>query len=120
MAAASPLAAIISMKIQVDAVIPDEKLTKYLLVPRPWDDKSRYLGQAGFPSANFEDLRAAIRAATATSEAVSDGGNEYGEFLRVECLLHGPNGLPLPVVLIWLRWYVDGTIHFVTLKPNRG
>jgi hypothetical protein len=108
------------MKIPVDAVIPDEKLTKYLLIPRPWDDKSRYLGQAGFSLANFEELRVAILAATATSEAISDGDNEYGEFLRVECHLVGPNGMSLPVVLIWLKWYLDGTIHFVTLKPNRG
>ena len=31
------------MKIPDDAVIPVEKLRKYLLVPRPWDDKSRFL-----------------------------------------------------------------------------
>ena len=50
------------MKIPEDAVIPVEKLTKYLLVPRPWDDKSRFLAQAGFDQSNPDALMAAIRA----------------------------------------------------------
>ena len=26
----------------------------------------------------------------------------------------------LPVVLIWLQWAIDGSVHFVTLKPKKG
>ena len=40
------------MHIPPDAEIAIEKLTRYLLVPRPLDDKSKFLGQAGFTSAN--------------------------------------------------------------------
>jgi len=36
------------MRIPPDAVIDERKLTDYLLVPRPWDDKSAFLRQAGF------------------------------------------------------------------------
>jgi hypothetical protein len=36
------------VKILEDAVIPEEKLTRYLLVPRIKDDKSKFLAQAGF------------------------------------------------------------------------
>ena len=36
------------MKIPEDAIIPMEKLTAYLLLPRPGDDKSKFLAQAGF------------------------------------------------------------------------
>ena len=47
------------MKIPDDAVIPVEKLTKYLLVLCPWDDKSRFLAQAGFDQSNPDVLMAA-------------------------------------------------------------
>ncbi|MBD2204797.1 hypothetical protein H6G33_13520 [Calothrix sp. FACHB-1219] len=36
------------MKIPPDAIIADEKITRYLLVPREQDDKSKFLAQAGF------------------------------------------------------------------------
>ncbi len=38
------------MKIPSDAIIPDEKLTRYLLVPKARNDKSKFLAQAGFTS----------------------------------------------------------------------
>ena len=30
-----------------------------------------------------------------------------------------PRRRPPSVVLIWLRWHVDGSVHFVTLKPRK-
>ena len=107
------------MRVPDDAVIPEEKLTRYLLVPRPWDDKSKFLAQAGFTQDNPGDLMAALRRLAADSEAVDDGTNEYGTFYRVEGELVGPGGRPLAVVAVWLRWASDGTFHFVTLKPWR-
>jgi len=41
-----------TVKIPTDAVIPMEKLTHYLLVFREWDDKSKFLAQAGFTQEN--------------------------------------------------------------------
>lgn len=41
------------MRIPPDAVIDEAKFTRYLLVPRPWDDKSGYLRQAGFALENW-------------------------------------------------------------------
>jgi len=40
------------MRIPPDAVIDETKFTHYLLAPRPWDDKSGYLRQAGFDLQN--------------------------------------------------------------------
>jgi hypothetical protein len=107
------------MRIPADAIIPREKLTRYLLVPRPWDDKSRFLGQAGFSLTDPDTLDEAIRRVAANFDAVEDGTNYYGTFFRVEGDLDGPNGRTLHVVLIWLQWKLDGTFHFVTLKPRR-
>lgn len=43
------------MKIPVDAIISNDKLTQYLLVPRQKNDKSGFLAQAGFTMENPED-----------------------------------------------------------------
>ena len=107
------------MKISSDAIIPEEKLTRYLLVPKPQDDKSKFLAQAGFTQDNPADLLSAIRQLTELVEAVKDGSNEYGIFYRVEGDLQGVNERNLAVVTIWLRWHLDGKFRFVTLKPKR-
>jgi hypothetical protein len=107
------------MKIPDEAIIPVEKLTAYLLVTRPRDDKSRFLAQAGFHQNDPDALLVALRRLAAAVEAVEDGVNEYGTFYRVEGELTGPTGHSLRVVTIWLRWSLDGSMHFVTLKPLR-
>ncbi len=107
------------MRIPADAIISHEKLTNYLLKPRPWDDKSKFLAQAGFSHNNPAALQDAIRRTSGYFDAIEDGTNDYGTFFRIEGLLHGPTGRPLQVVLIWLQWELDGTFHFVTLKPQR-
>ncbi len=107
------------MKIPPDAKIPIQKITEYLLIPREWDDKSKFLAQAGFLRDNPELLSWAIRKLAADVDAVEDGTSEYGVFLRVEGELQGPNGRSLQVVTIWLRWHVDGQVRFVTLKPRK-
>jgi hypothetical protein len=91
------------VKIPDNAVIPEEKLTRYLLVPRLRDDKSQYLAQAGFTQANSEDLLTAIRQLIATNQAVEDEINEYGVFYLVEGNLQGINNRNLPVVTVWLQ-----------------
>ncbi|MGC1722028.1 MAG: DUF6883 domain-containing protein [Isosphaeraceae bacterium] len=108
------------MKIPEDAVIPVEKLTKYLLVPRPWDDKSRFLAQAGLDQSNPDALMAAIRALAIRAEGSEDESNEYGTFYRLEGSLVGPGGQSLAVVTVWMRWHADRSFHFVTLKPWRN
>ena len=106
------------MRIPVDATIAWEKLTLYLLVAKPKNDKSRFLAQAGFTLANPEALEAAIRQVIADNEAVFDRENEYGTFYQVRGNLQGPDGI-LTVVTIWLLQDVNGEFRFVTLKPAR-
>jgi len=110
----------IAMHIPDDAIIPQEKITNYLLAPRPWDDKSKFLARAGFMADDPVALERAIRRMTEQHEASNDGENDYGTFFRIVGELEGPNGLTLPVVLIWLQWKLDDTCHFVTLKPYRS
>jgi uncharacterized protein DUF6883 len=107
-------------KIPANAIIATSKPTDYLLLPRPSDDKSKFLGQAGFHRDSPKLLESAIRQLAANTAAVDDGMNEYGMFWRVDEALLGPNGVTLDVAAIWLERRVDGSFHFVTLKPRRN
>lgn len=108
------------MKIPPDAIIPESKLTRYLLIWREEDDKSKFLAQAGFTIDNPQDLESAIRHLLATNDAAEDGSNQFGDFYRVEGDLIGVNGRILGVVTIWIvKSSVDDVFRFVTLKPGR-
>ena len=106
------------MKLQGNIVIPDAKLTQYLLVPRQEDDKSKFLAQAGFTQDNPEQLKQAILTLIQTNDAISDRQDKYGTYYRVEGDLIGSNRT-LVVVTVWIERTQDGTIQFVTLKPKR-
>jgi hypothetical protein len=102
------------------AIIPREKLTKYLLVYQPESDKSQFLAQAGFTQDNPEVLDAAIRDLLKTNDAVFDTHNRFGDMYRVEGTLKGVNDHDLLVVTVWImRTEEEGLYRFVTLKPWR-
>ncbi|MBW4555625.1 MAG: hypothetical protein KME59_06760 [Trichormus sp. ATA11-4-KO1] len=107
------------MKIPPDAIIADEKITRYLLVPREQDDQSKFLAQAGFTQDNPELLKVAIRQLADSTEAIQDRDNEYGVFYRVTGELIGVNQRNLAVITVWLQRAVDGKFQFITLKPNK-
>ncbi len=101
-----------------DVVIPSEKLTRYLLIPRVRNDKSKFLGQAGFTTENPAVLEQAIRDLIARNDVVQERENRYGIFYRVSGELVGPSGI-LSVVTIWIVRAIDGKFRFVTLKPDK-
>jgi hypothetical protein len=106
------------VRIPEDLVIPDSKITQYLLVLKARNDKSRFLAQAGFTEENPEALKLAIQRQAADKEAIEQKSNEYGTFYQVEGELFGVNGVSLSVITIWLQRLIDGKFQFVTLKPN--
>lgn len=106
------------MKIPADAIIPVEKLTEYLLISKPRNDKSRFLAQAGFTSENPDLLETAIRQLISKNEAIPDRQDQYGQFYRVEGNLIGPSDI-LETVTVWLERLHDGEFRFITLKPAR-
>ncbi len=105
------------MRIPETAIIPDDKITRYLLVQKARNDKSKFLAKAGFTVENPERLKVAIQSLIKIVEAIEDGDNEYGTFYRATGELIGVNDVVLSVVTIWLRRQVDGKFQFVTLKP---
>jgi hypothetical protein len=106
------------VRIPEDLIIPDTKITQYLLVPKARNDKSRFLAQAGFTQENPEALRLAIQMQAMDKEAIEEKSNEYGTFYQVEGDLIGVNGVSLSVVTVWLQRQIDAKFQFVTLKPN--
>ncbi|MDB9412051.1 HEAT repeat domain-containing protein [Microcystis aeruginosa CS-567/02] len=101
------------------SLIPDAKITNYLLKLRPKDDKSKYLARAGFTLANPDALKSALIQLIQTNPAIEDLINEYGTFYRVEGELIGSNQVRLSVVTIWLKRNLDHQFQFITLKPRK-
>ena len=101
-----------------DIVIPSEKLTEYLLVPRMRNDKSKFLSQAGFTTENPAILEQAIRDLIIRNYAVQERESRYGILYRVSGELVGPSDI-LSVVTIWIVLAGDGKFRFVTLKPDK-
>jgi hypothetical protein len=106
------------MKLQGDILIPDAKLTQYLLAYRDHDDKSKWLAQVGFTQNNPDRLAASLLELIQTYDAVEDRSNKYGTFYRVEGNLRGLSG-DLAVIAIWLKRTQDQIIQFITLKPKK-
>jgi len=107
------------VRIPEDLIIPDTKITHYLLVQKARNDKSKFLAQAGFTRENSQALKAAIQEQAVARDAVEDRSNEYGTFYQVEGDLVGANGVNLSVVTVWLQRQIDGKFQFVTLKPRK-
>ena len=95
------------MKIPDDAVIPDGKITNYLLVLKAKDDKSQFLAQAGFTQNNPDLLKSAIRELANNVEAIPDIQNEYGQFFLVIGEITGLGDRQLSVTTVWLQREID-------------
>ncbi|WP_017306929.1 DUF6883 domain-containing protein [Spirulina subsalsa] len=106
------------MQLPENVIIPDAKLTQYLLVFREQDDKSKFLQKAGFTQENSEALKNALLQLVKTQEAIEDTQNEYGTFYRIEGKLEGETGT-INVTTIWLQRAKDSQFQFITLKPKK-
>lgn len=107
------------MKIPADAIISEEKFTRYLLVKREFDDKSRFLAIAGFTLNNYLLLIDGIRRLVSENNAVKIRTDDYGTFFKTTGFIYGQTGLKINVSTIWIQRKVDGLFQFVTLIPVR-
>src|SRR5438105_2609986 len=89
------------MVIPKDALIPDTKIRDYLFRPQLKDDKSKFLGLAGYNIADFRKLIEDIRAQLLPGEATFQERTVGGEIYRLRGVLTGPNGYDLHVRTIW-------------------
>lgn len=101
-----------------DTVIAEEKLTKYLLVPLPKDDKSKFLTQAGYTLDNWQQLKQDLRVQVLSQPAELIETNRYGRKYAIRACLRGVNGIELNILTIWML--TNDTTRFVTLVPDKG
>lgn len=108
------------MKLSRDAVIATTKPTRYLLVWREVDDKSKFLSRAGYGQENWQQLEADLRSQILTLEAVpSNEPNRFGDVYEIRGILQGANGVNLSVVTIWMIEYETQQTQFITLYPDK-
>jgi len=108
------------MKLSRDAIIAEANLTKYLLVWREADDKSKFLAQAGYTLDNWRRLEADLREQILPLEALpSDEPNRFGDVYEIRGVLRGVNGVDLAVVTIWMIEYETQATKLITLYPDK-
>ncbi|OIN56816.1 DUF6883 domain-containing protein [Arsenicibacter rosenii] len=107
------------MRLPPPYLITESKLTGYLLKFRDQDDKSNYLGQAGYTLDNWELLLADLLRLVETNDAVLDKPSVYGQSYQVIGELTGPTGRKLSVKTIWMLDIDEEKTKFITLYPNK-
>jgi hypothetical protein len=100
------------------AIIAEEKLTRYLLVPLSADDKSKFLSQAGYTVENWQQFESDLRSQILTQPAELVETNHYGKKYCIRASLRGRNGVELKTVTIWM--VTNSTTRFVTRVPDKG
>ena len=108
------------MKLTADAIIARAKVAGYLLEWRPENDKSHFLGSAGYTVAHTDQLAADIRTQLLPIEALFEETTDYGTKYRISGALIGPNGRQLRVESIWMVEAASGLTKFITLYPTKG
>ena len=107
------------MRLSKDALISDEKLVKYLLVPKKRNDKSQWLAQAGYTLETWPILKADLRNQVLPGNASLIESTDYGIMYEIRSRLTGPNGTNLPVCTVWMVEKVTGIAKFITMYPDR-
>ena len=107
------------MKLPENALIVQEKLTKYLLVKRKRNDKSQWLARAGYILENWEVLESDLREQILPTDATLTENTKYGQMYEIRGKLVGPNGKSLAVYTIWMTESATGKTKFITMYPDK-
>ena len=103
------------MYLNRNAVIASKKLTEYLLIHLPKDDKSEYLAKGGYTLDNWQQLEQDLREQILSLEAQPTLKTQYGQKYQIVTSLNCPNGKVLKIKTIWI--VTDQITQFVTLFP---
>lgn len=103
------------MYLDTKAIISLRKLTEYLLISLPKDDKSEYLAKGGYNLENWQQLEQDLREQILSLESQPTLKTQYGQKYQIIGSLICPNGKILTVKTIWI--VTEQTTQFVTLFP---
>ena len=107
------------MRLPQHAIIAKAKLTQYLLRRHERGDKSVFLAEAGYTSANAAQLGHDLRTQILSLDAEELESNEFGHYYQIRGVLIGPNGKELPIRTIWMIEHLSGGTKFITLIPDK-
>lgn len=100
-----------------NVAISEAKLTKYLLIRQPKNDKSGFLAQAGYTLDNWQRLEQDLRRLL-LNEATLNKKSSFGETYEIKGVLIGSNGVNLQVATYWIIDSLTNETRFVTLLPD--
>lgn len=103
---------------QASIYVSENKITQYLLVKLPKNDKSKFLAQAHYTLDNWQILKQDLKnlAISETAEYLHE--TAYGKKYKIRGELQGINQVKLKVITIWI--VIDNIAKFVTLIPDKG
>jgi hypothetical protein len=107
------------MKLSAEAIIAPSKLTEYLLVWKPENDKSQWLEKAGYTISNWQQLDNDIRIQILPLDTTYIETTRFGELFQIEGIIISPNGRKLSVRTIWIIEQESGLTKFVTMYPDK-
>jgi hypothetical protein len=99
------------------ATISEAKLTKYLLIQQPKDDKSGFLAQAGYTLENWQKLQQELKRFLLNKATLNKETN-FGEIYEIKGILIGVNGVNLRIATYWIIDSLTNETRFVTLLPD--
>ncbi|MBI5217291.1 MAG: hypothetical protein HY960_16175 [Ignavibacteriae bacterium] len=107
------------MQLPENTIIDKRKLTGYLLKFQEKDDKSKFLGKAGYTLDNWELLENDLRLLLKKSETFFAHATKFGDYYEIVGELHRPNQTVLRVKTIWMKERFSDRIKFITLFPYK-
>lgn len=108
------------VKLPADTVIPDDKISRYLLVRRPRGDKSAWLKSAGYGFDHSAALANDLRAQLLPLDAAPAGSDKFGDYFETRGPLRGPTGKVLRARAIWMTEHLSGETRLITLIPEKS
>jgi len=102
--------------LEQNAIIPESKLTKYLLIKLPKDDKSEFLAKAGYTLDNWQQLAQDLKQQILILPAIATEKTEFGQKYEISGDLKGVNSVILKVTTVWMK--TSKETRFITLVPQ--
>lgn len=107
------------MKLPSTTIIATEKIKDYLLSRRKRNDKSKWLGRAGYKLENWQQLEQDLRTQILSLDAIPTDKTKYGQIFDIKGVLTGPNGKTLEVHTIWMTEDESKSTKFITMFPQK-
>ncbi len=102
------------MKIKADQIqISIEKITKYLLVEKEKNDKSKFLFGLGYSMENWKELLNDIKYLAINNELILQKQSDYGDLHSIRGKLKHKK-----IITIWLKQINHDVYRFITLYPD--